>query len=54
LLGDDANLFATNDDVVAFADNGGDLLGGSGAPASFESQFPDINSVNQQVWQLVQ
>ncbi|KAK7419996.1 Clathrin light chain [Neonectria punicea] len=41
-LGDDANQFATNDDV-AFGDD--DLLGDGGNTAStFESQFPDLTA----------
>ena len=46
LLGDDATQFATNDD---------DLLGDGGAAeqapetSQFESQFPDISNVNEQV-----
>lgn len=45
-LGDDAELFATNDDASAVAQPGGDgdLLGESEpvAESAFESQFPDL------------
>ncbi|PKS11640.1 hypothetical protein jhhlp_001791 [Lomentospora prolificans] len=50
LLGDDANLFTTNQDAAAVSgDIGDDLLGGadSNAQSTFESQFPDIANVQQ-------
>jgi hypothetical protein len=46
-LGDDADLFATNEDANAFGASEGDLLGGGGgdaAASTFESQFPDLAS----------
>lgn len=44
LLGDDAELFTTNNDAAAFADADDDLLGGAGdnEQSTFESQFPDL------------
>ncbi|KAI1497161.1 clathrin light chain [Biscogniauxia marginata] len=54
LLGDDATQFATGTESAALADpTSDDLLGGGeggnvGSPA-FESQFPDINTGNEQV-----
>ncbi|KAI1853577.1 hypothetical protein JX265_004092 [Neoarthrinium moseri] len=53
LLGDDATQFATSEDAAAFAEGGDDdLLGGGEAStetAQFQSQFPDLNSGNEQV-----
>ncbi|KAH8652472.1 clathrin light chain [Xylariales sp. PMI_506] len=53
LLGDDATQFATSADAAAFEDPSDDLLGGGGIPiggdAQFASQFPDLNSGNEQV-----
>jgi hypothetical protein len=48
LLGDDATQFATSNDSAAFEDASDDLLGGGGEDAQFESQFPDINTGNEQ------
>lgn len=43
LLGEDAEQFTINDDVLA--QSSGDLLGeGSGGQSTFESQFPDLAS----------
>jgi len=49
LLGDDADLFTTTQDAAAVSgDVGGDLLGGEdNAQSTFESQFPDITTVQQ-------
>ena len=44
-LGDDANQFATSEDANALGEPSGDLLGGDDkAQATFESQFPDLQS----------
>jgi len=50
ILGDDANQFATVEDV-GFDDNDNDLLGGGppSADAAFDSQFPDISTPNEAV-----
>ncbi|KAI2608503.1 clathrin light chain [Hypoxylon fragiforme] len=50
LLGDDATQFTTGTESAALADpSSDDLLGGGGENVQFESQFPDINTSNEQV-----
>ncbi|KAF3055991.1 Clathrin light chain [Daldinia childiae] len=50
LLGDDATQFTTGNESAALADpSSDDLLGGGAESAQFESQFPDINTPNEQV-----
>ncbi|KAI0852569.1 clathrin light chain [Daldinia vernicosa] len=50
LLGDDATQFTTGNESAALADpSSDDLLGGGAESAQFESQFPDINTSNEQV-----
>ncbi|OTB05261.1 hypothetical protein M426DRAFT_57174 [Hypoxylon sp. CI-4A] len=49
LLGEDATQFTTGDESAALADPSSDDLLGGGDSAQFESQFPDINTSNEQV-----
>lgn len=48
ILGEDAEVFATAGDDVAFNDGDDDLLGGGdGETAQFEQQFPDLSGPNE-------
>lgn len=50
ILGEDAEVFATAEDGVAFNGGGGDddlLGGGDGETAQFEQQFPDLSGPNE-------
>ncbi|KAI2619102.1 clathrin light chain [Hypomontagnella submonticulosa] len=50
LLGDDATQFTTGNESAALADpSSDDLLGEGNDNAQFSSQFPDINTSNEQV-----
>ncbi|ROW08974.1 hypothetical protein VMCG_02757 [Cytospora schulzeri] len=51
VLGEDAEVFATAGDDVAFNDGDDDLLGGGGdgETAQFEQQFPDLSGPNEAV-----
>lgn len=52
ILGEDAEVFATAEDDVAFNGGGGDddlLGGGDGETAQFEQQFPDLSGPNEAV-----